>query len=116
MSFGVSDETVMRICEVLARFDAVEEAVLYGSRAMGTQREGSDIDLTLKGEGLDVQALGRISNALDELLLPYRFDLSIYDMLQQEDIREHIGRVGVSFYKKGRNSLVQRYIDMGMNP
>ena len=53
MSYGLSDETVARIQAVLARFEAVEEAILYGSRAMGTQREGSDIDLTLKGDRLD---------------------------------------------------------------
>lgn len=100
MSYGLSDETVARIQAVLARFEAVEEAILYGSRAMGTQREGSDIDLTLKGDRLDLSTLQRLDEALDALLLPYTFDLSIYHWLQQEDLREHIRRVGISFYRR----------------
>lgn len=100
MSFGLSEETVTRIRQVLARFDAVEEAILYGSRAMGTHHEGSDIDLTLKGDRLDLSTLQRLDDALDALLLPYTFDLSIYDWLQQADLRAHIRRAGVSFYCK----------------
>ncbi len=56
----------------------LEEAILYGSRAKDTYKPGSDIDLTLKGQELDISVMNKISIKLDDLLLPYTFDLSIY--------------------------------------
>lgn len=67
-----------RIGAVFAQFSAVESAVLYGSRAKGTHRVGSDIDLTLMGASLTHDDLNQIAAALDDLLLPYTIDLSIF--------------------------------------
>ena len=72
-----------------------------GSRAKGTYRPGSDIDLTLKGAGLNLKILNRISNELDELLLPYSFDVSIYSQIENRDLIDHIQRVGVVIYRSG---------------
>ncbi|MDH4321036.1 MAG: nucleotidyltransferase domain-containing protein [Desulfobulbaceae bacterium] len=100
MAFGLQDKVIEKINHVLAASPAVEEAVLYGSRAKGTQRQGSDIDLTLKGAGLDLQILNKISRELDDLLLPYTFDLSIYHQISNPDLLDHIQRVGKIFYRK----------------
>jgi len=75
---GLSAATLARICATLARFPQVEQGVLYGSRAKGNFKPGSDIDLTLRGDGLTLSLLGDIDAALDDLLLPYEIDLSIY--------------------------------------
>ncbi len=82
------------------RFDGVESVILYGSRTMGTYREGSDIDLSIRGKALDIMALNAISNELDDLLLPYKFDLSLYHYLQNQDIIDHIARVGIEFCRQ----------------
>lgn len=87
------------ICRVLAEFPEVEQAILYGSRAMGRYRPASDIDLTLVGE-VDLGTLNRISLALDDLLLPFEIDLSVYGQIDDEKLREHIQRVGEVFYSK----------------
>lgn len=87
------------ICRVLAGFPEVEKAILYGSRAMGRYRPASDIDLTLVG-GIDLGTLNRISLALDDLLLPFEIDLSVYGQIDDEKLREHIQRVGSEFYRK----------------
>ena len=77
-----------------------EKAVLYGSRAMGNFRPGSDIDLTLFGASLTSLELGIIGEELDDLLLPYEIDLSIFQRIENSDLRDHIERVGVAFYRK----------------
>jgi len=100
MNHGLPAAAVEKICGVLARFPAVEKALLYGSRAKGTFKPGSDIDLTLQGDRLTSAQLGAIFDELDELLLPYRIDLSIYHHIAQDALREHIQRVGQVFYEK----------------
>ena len=75
MRFGLKENTIKKIFDVLKSFPAVEEAVMYGSRAMNTHREGSDIDLSLKGD-LDHQDFLRIEAELDDKMMPYFFDLS----------------------------------------
>ena len=100
MNHGLPAATVAGIHEVFARYPEVERVVLYGSRAKGNFKPGSDIDLTLSGNGLDERILGRIDDALDDLLLPYQFDLSIMTKITHADLLEHIQRVGVVFYEK----------------
>lgn len=105
MKFGLKDETVEKIRAVLAGFPEVEKAVLYGSRAKGNFKTGSDIDLTLEGPGLTRKTLSRIEDMIDDLLLPYSFDISIFTMISDPDVIEHIRRVGVVFYEKGGKEL-----------
>jgi uncharacterized protein len=99
MNPGLPQTAVERIREVLAHYPAVEKAVLYGSRAKGTHRPGSDIDLTLCGSSLDHTQLTRIENELDDLLLPYQMDLSIFSELTHPALLDHIRRVGVTIYQ-----------------
>ena len=100
MNSGLSGSTVACIRCVLARFGEVEKAVLYGSRAKGNYRAGSDIDLTLHGPGLRFDQLGLVGNALDDLLLPCTIDLSIFEQLVHTELRKHIERVGKVFYER----------------
>jgi predicted nucleotidyltransferase len=98
MKHGLPDETVAKICAVFALNPAIDKAVLYGSRAKGNYKAGSDIDLTLFGAALTPAMCADIADALDELLLPYSIDLSLFASLENPALREHIERVGVSFY------------------
>jgi len=97
---GVTRQTVEKIGGVFARHPQVAKAVLYGSRAKGNFRNGSDIDLTLHGENLDFSEIVRIENELDDQLLPYTIDLSIFEKLDHVGLREHIERVGQVFYER----------------
>jgi predicted nucleotidyltransferase len=101
MNHGLSAQTVERIVTVLAHYPEIEKAVLYGSRAKGNYRNGSDIDLTLFGDGLNFSLLTRLDNELDDLLLPYKFDISVFADLTHPDLIDHIRRVGVALYEKG---------------
>src|SRR5690242_11415306 len=101
LRFGLKEETIQKICAVLAHYPSVEKAVLYGSRAKGNYKNGSDIDLTLHGGAdLTLHVLYRLSDELDDLLLPYTIDLSIFSQISDPDVIEHIQRVGVTFYEK----------------
>jgi predicted nucleotidyltransferase len=100
MNHGLSANTVERIVTALAHYPEIEKAVLYGSRAKGNYRTGSDIDLTLFGDRLNHTLLMRLENELDDLLLPYKFDLSLFADLTHAELIDHIRRVGVVFYEK----------------
>jgi predicted nucleotidyltransferase len=100
MKFGLKDTTIENIGAVLAGFPQVERAVLYGSRAKGNYRNGSDIDLTLHGKDLTLNVIYKIDQEIDDLLLPYTLDLSILERLTDPDLIDHIRRVGVVFYQR----------------
>ncbi len=98
--YGLSANAVEKIRAVLQRHPTIEQAILYGSRAKGTYEEGSDIDLTLLGKDLNYAELGQIENELDDLLLPYTIDLSLYEHIANPDLLVHIKRVGRVFYQR----------------
>ncbi|MBU5636213.1 nucleotidyltransferase domain-containing protein [Geomonas sp. Red69] len=100
MPFGLSDDTIEKICDVLSHHAGVKKAVLYGSRAKGNFKPGSDIDLTLYGALLTTFDLGSIAEELDDLLLPYKIDLSLFARLDHTELKKHIERVGVVFYQR----------------
>ena len=107
MKYGLKEATIRKICAVLAKFPQVDRAVLYGSRAKGNYKNGSDIDLTLCGAAdLTLDVLYQITHALDDLLLPYTIDLSIFSDIGDPDVVEHIQRVGVTFYDRGSGDAV----------
>jgi len=100
MKYGLPEATVTKICSVFAHFPEVEKAVIFGSRAKGNYRTGSDIDLTLYGAQLTNSLCATISSELEELLLPYTIDLSVFKEINHDKLREHIERVGVVFYQR----------------
>lgn len=90
---GLPAEASARILALLHAEAAVREVWLYGSRAMGRHRPGSDIDLTLVAPDLGHADRLRLMAALDDLLLPWSIDLSLHHELPAP-LREHVARVG----------------------
>lgn len=105
MKFGLSQSVIQKINGVFRRYPSVDKATLYGSRAKGSYRNGSDIDLTLHGNGLSLDLIYKILNDLEDLLLPYTIDLSIFADIQDSDVITHIRRVGVTFYEKDEEQV-----------
>ena len=106
---GIPSAALSRILEVVRRTPGLDRVVLFGSRAKGTHRPGSDIDLALYGEDLDWRAIGRLSDALDDLLLPWRFSLIRHDPALDPDVAAHIERVGIAIFE--RTDAVQSCAD-----
>ena len=104
MKYGLSDRTLQKIRGVFSHYPQVEKAILYGSRATGAYRNGSDIDLTLCGHALTHSVLSQIDTELDDLLLPYTIDLSIFHQIDNSTMVEQIQHIGVNFYEKSRDA------------
>lgn len=100
MNYGLKDESIESIRNIFRKYPEVEKVILYGSRAKGNFKPASDIDLTFIGDTIDQTILNKISWELDDLLLPYTFDLSIYNHLDGFELLDHIQRVGVLFYRR----------------
>ena len=98
--YGLKDSHVKKIQSVFANYSAINRVILYGSRAKGNYRNSSDIDLSLAGKDIDLTILLKIENELDDLLLPYKIDLSVYHLIENQDLTDHINRVGTVFYEK----------------
>lgn len=100
--FGLPHDTILAIQRVFAQFPQIDRAIIYGSRVKGTYKLGSDIDLSLitaAGQPpLTLTALFQIDEALEELLLPYQIDLSIFAKLDNPNLIDHIERIGVEFF------------------
>ena len=98
MKYGLSEVTLEEILAVFRGNNHVEEVILFGSRAKGTFRPGSDIDLAVKGN-LTFQEFLRLLVQLDELEILYKIDAIQYSSIKNQELLEHIGRVGVSLLK-----------------
>ena len=100
IKFGLRKATIEKINRVFSDHPQIDQVILYGSRAKGNYRNGSDIDLTIKGEDVTLSQLLKIETELDDLLLPYKTDLSLLHKIDDPDLIDHIRRVGVVFYDK----------------
>ena len=95
---GLNETEAEEIQEIFACHPEVEKVILYGSRAKGNYKSASDIDITLVGLNLTIQQ--KIESELDDLLLPYKFDVSVYHEISNKGLIEHIERVGKIFFVK----------------
>jgi predicted nucleotidyltransferase len=98
MNDGLSINIRNAIIAVFKQFTEIEDVILYGSRAIGTYKTSSDIDITLKGVDLSLLVLSKVFLMIDDLLLPYKVDISIYSHISNDALLSHINRVGKSLY------------------
>jgi predicted nucleotidyltransferase len=94
---GLSPAELDLIRAVLARHSEITGAILFGSRAKGTAQPASDIDLALEGIADPLQAEA-VASDLEELPLPYRFDVQALAAIRHRPLLEHIERVGVRIH------------------
>ena len=96
---GLDNSDIKKIQLVFNLHPEIEKAILFGSRAKGNYKPASDIDLTLVGNDLTLTIQQIIENELDDLLLPYKFDISIYHTISSNELVDHIERVGQLFFQ-----------------
>lgn len=101
IQFGLKQEDIDKINHVFTAYDGIDSVIIYGSRAKGNFKVGSDIDLTINENSLPFPKFLEIENTLDDLLLPYKIDLSLKRKITNIDLLAHIDRVGKLFYKRG---------------
>ena len=101
MQYGLSDRTLATLETLFHKYPGIQQVILYGSRAKGKYREGSDIDLTLKTDAaFSFTELLRIANDFDDSDMPYFVDVSIYQNISNHDLVAHIDRVGKVLYSR----------------
>lgn len=100
MAFGLTEKQITQIKDELKAYPEIEKVLLFGSRAKGTEREGSDMDLALIGENISHKIHLNLKSALNNLELPFTFDTVTYSSIKELALKDHIDRVGITFYKR----------------
>ncbi len=104
MRFGLDQVLLDKFCAVFEQYSSIDKVIIYGSRAKGSYRKGSDVDLTLLGPEITFETLSAVIIALDVLNTPYLVDVSLFSELHSLHLEEHILRVGQVFYQKDTSS------------
>lgn len=101
MNFGLRESDLEYIVNVISRFDEIEKASIFGSRAKGNYKPGSDIDIAIYGENISFDILSKLNSILEEKSpMPYFFDIVDYSHLKHRELKEHIDRVGKIIFCK----------------
>jgi len=104
--FGLRDSDILDIIQVLEKFPEVESARIFGSRAKGNYRNGSDVDLAVFGNNIPFERIIHISSVLnEETVMPYYFDVLDYYSIENADLVRHIDRIGKIIYSKEKRVL-----------
>lgn len=101
MKFGISKKSLEMLIQSLIHIKEIEKAAIFGSRALGNDKPGSDIDLVIYGSHVTDEVINHIRIQLnEELPLPYYFDLVHYESLTSASLKEHIDQYGKVIYEK----------------
>lgn len=104
MKYGLSPQQLQQTIEILATYENLEKAILFGSRAMGNYKKGSDVDIVITGKNADYSLAAKIKSHLEEdTYLPYFFDIISYNTIQSKELKQHIKSCGKTIFVK--NSL-----------
>ncbi|KAF3981309.1 MAG: hypothetical protein HFP78_07440 [Methylococcales symbiont of Hymedesmia sp. n. MRB-2018] len=104
MKYGLSAEQLTEIKAILSSYDAIEQAILFGSRAIDTHKEASDVDIAIKGEKADWSLAMTLKDHFEEeTYLPFFFDVVAYSSIKSDELREHIDRKGKVLCWVGRS-------------
>lgn len=102
MKYGLSDSQLSEIVEILSAYPEVEEALIFGSRAIDTFKEASDVDIAIKGKRVTASLAAKIKYHFEEeTYLPFFFDIVAYPTISNEELKKQIDTKGISIYKVG---------------
>jgi len=99
--YGLPPQVLERLNAVFRKRPQIDRVILYGSRAKGNFRTGSDIDLCLEADNMQIDDLLKLSGEIDDLLLPWKVDLALKHTIENPDLLAHIERVGMPVYERG---------------
>ena len=96
---GLNQRTQDALCDLFRNDPIIAQVVLYGSRAKGNFKPGSDIDLAIDAPLFNLQKLLALQVGIDDLMLPYKVDVTVLHQIDNKELREHIQRIGKLFYQ-----------------
>lgn len=101
MNIGLEQKDIDEILNIAAQFSEIEKVIVFGSRAKGNHTKGSDIDLAISGENITPATLVKLSERLNsESMLPYFFDILHYENINNNELKDHIDRIGKILFPK----------------
>lgn len=100
MKFGLISADIQVMKNIFKKYPDISKVIIFGSRAMGNYKKGSDVDLAIKGKNIDLSLIGEIKGKLDETNLPYFFDVISYADTENKELREHIDTFGQILWDK----------------
>jgi uncharacterized protein len=99
--FGLTEKDLKHILDGIKGFSEIEKAVIFGSRAMGNYKKGSDVDLMIYGKDITGKILYSLDNLLNEKLpLPYFFDVLQFEKISNEELMRHIREEGKEIFRR----------------
>lgn len=99
--FGLLEKDIDYITQAIKQFDEIDCAIIFGSRAMGNYKKGSDVDIALVGEKISKDVIAQLNELLNETYpLPYFFDIVNYSEISNIELKKHIDMLGIVIYKK----------------
>ncbi|HRG48112.1 MAG TPA: nucleotidyltransferase domain-containing protein [Leptospiraceae bacterium] len=106
MKFGLSESEINIILDYLRKYPEIERASIFGSRAKGNYKNGSDIDIALFGKNVTLHTVTSLNYALnEESPLVYFFDILSYDSIETKELIEHINRVSIEIYNRNKSDI-----------
>lgn len=99
--YGISENSYSLILAVFETYPQIETVLIFGSRAKGNFRNGSDIDLAIQGKECSPELALKLSGIINEQTsIPYHVDIVDYNSLKNLELKAHIDRVGIEFYRR----------------
>lgn len=95
MTTGLSKKEIEILKKNLSYHNHIKQIIIYGSRALGNYKKGSDIDIALKGEDINLELIIRVKSELEATNLPYFFDIIHYDTITNQNLKKHIDNYGL---------------------
>ncbi|PWD97729.1 nucleotidyltransferase domain-containing protein [Marinilabilia rubra] len=102
-TFGLSEKSFSEIISLLKNFPEIEQAKIFGSRATGNYKTGSDIDIAIFGKNVNQKSILNLMDAFEDSILPYFVDVLDYKTIKNIELKKHIDEAGVEFYRKKTN-------------
>jgi len=101
MNHGLKQRDIDSMLAAFGQFPEVQQVVIFGSRAKGSHKNASDVDLAIKGKNVTDRTITSLKTILEEELpIPFFFDIINYEKIKSKDLSDHIDRVGKVLYDK----------------
>lgn len=105
---GLRAEDIHAMVEAARALPAVHQLILFGSRAKGNYKSGSDVDLAIKGKAIQYETAVQLAGFLnEESLMPYFFDVVNYHSISEPKLIEHIDRMGVVLFDRDGEGFME---------
>lgn len=107
MRFGLEEHIILQLIHLFEQQPKIDKAIVFGSRAKGNHKPGSDIDIAFKGTDLTTKDILNLYVKWDDLAIPFKLDLLKYETIKEPNLKDHIDRVGIELYSRWKDKILK---------